>query len=90
MKISYLVAYSLVFFSSLAALVLAGTCTCTGNSCTVIQVSTDIPDEDACETFGKTDDGCNEDGKAEWSDEDCFMGSVLSHARLRWEMQWVP
>ena len=51
MKISYLVAYSLVFFSSSAALVLAGTCTCTGNSCTVIQVSTNIPDEDACETF---------------------------------------
>ena len=77
MKISYLVAYSLAFFSSSAALVLAGTCTFTGNYCTVIQVSNDIPDEDACETFGKTDDGCNKDGKAEWSDEDCFLGSVL-------------
>ena len=53
MPISYLVAYSLAFFSSSAALNLAGTCTCTGGPCAGINV---------CDAEGVTKSG-SEDAK---------------------------
>ena len=91
MKISYLAAYSLAFFSSSAAFVSAGTCTCTGGSPT---------SDDFCNTTGtgvynvdsayaydahcKTDAMCGkyENAKSECSgvEQDCFSGSALLYS----------
>ena len=90
MKISYLAAYSLAFFSSSAALVSAGTCTCTGGAsddfCSITNTNvSNINSEDACDAFCKTDAGCGkyENAKAEWSgghSHDCFSGSALLYS----------
>ena len=80
MKISYLAAYSLAFFSFSAGMVSAGTCSCSGDGCSVIQVSTAIPDAAACSAFCKTSEGCGANGTSQWSDEDCFSGSALLYS----------
>jgi len=87
MRISYLAAYSLAFFSSSAALV-AGTCTCSGGTSddfclkfTSNNIS--FNSEDACDTFCKTDAECGkyENAKGEYSDtDDCFSGSALLYS----------
>ena len=84
MKISYLVPYSLAFFSSSAALVSAGYCECTAGTGGTCRLNNNrrgptITSEDGCDTFCKSE--CGEYGKGSYRDtEDCFAGSSLLYS----------
>ena len=82
MQISSLAAYSLAFFSSSAALVLATNCSCTGGICATVNlkaVYTATSAED-CDTWCVSDAGCGEGGTAEFHEGDCFSGSALLYS----------